>query len=197
MNRAKPEAYFSDFSLCHWPTNDSPSRLLMADDGKVWLFDFDGTTVGTFDAPNSDEHATARGTLVSFEAGRPPLLAVLVELDNWDRAVLYVYDGNGVILYQEVLDQACAALAALPDDDSGSEVLLVGGRGTVWEYRAPKQTRSRLAGADCRFAVFLIGVETNGSPFVEPTSVFRSPIGSSVKALSHTQRGSPSSQMHW
>jgi hypothetical protein len=73
---------------------------------------------------------------VSFEAGKPPHLAVLADLDNWDRAILYVYDGNGVIVYQEVIDQSCAALAAMPGDEAGSEVLLVGGRGMVWEYRA-------------------------------------------------------------
>ncbi|MFO1092231.1 MAG: hypothetical protein U0992_02820 [Planctomycetaceae bacterium] len=135
LNRSQPGAYFSDFSLCHWPTNDDPIRLLVTRDSKVWLFDFDGTTVAKFDAPNSDDDETARGTLVSFKAGQPPHLAVLVELDKWDRAILFVYDSEGVIVYQEVIDQACAALATMAGGKAGSEVLLVGGRGMVWEYR--------------------------------------------------------------
>ena len=53
IGQVNPGPYFSDFSLCRWPTNDDPSRLLLAEDGQIWLFDFDGTTVAQFDAPNS------------------------------------------------------------------------------------------------------------------------------------------------
>jgi hypothetical protein len=135
LTRAQPGTYFSDFSLCRWPTDDDPLRLLVADEGRSWLFDFKGATIKQLEAPNSDRHGTARGTLVSFEKGRPPCLAVLVEFDNWDRAILYVYDGDGAIVYQEIISTACAALAAAPAGASEREVLLVGGRGTVWEYR--------------------------------------------------------------
>lgn len=43
------------------------------------------------------------------------------------------------LLYQEVIGEACASLAAVPRSDAETERLLVGGRGHVWEYGVKKQ----------------------------------------------------------
>ena len=135
LNRANPGPYLSDFSLCRWPTNSDPLRLLLAEDDQVWLFDFDGATVASFSASKAGSDGEARGTLVSFKESQRPHLAVLVDRDNLDRAILYVYDSTGTLVFEEIIGESCAALAATPLDETGAEVLLIGGHGMVWEYR--------------------------------------------------------------
>jgi hypothetical protein len=50
----------------------------------------------------------------------------------WDRSVLFIHEIDGPLVYQEVLDENCGAILAVPSGDA--EHLLVGCQGRVWEY---------------------------------------------------------------
>jgi hypothetical protein len=135
LSRARPAAYFSGFSLCRWPSKTDRQYALLSGKDAIWLFDFQGRTVARFDAPGSPFLGQARGLPVLIKRGAPEYLAVLVELKNWDRSIMYVYDPKGSIVYQEILPEACASIAAIALDKSGAESILVGGKGEVWEYK--------------------------------------------------------------
>jgi len=133
VKRAKPAAYFSDFSLCRWPTKKDSESLLLAENDTIWLFDFDGKTVAQFDAPGCGTLGHARGTLVKFANEEPEYLAVVAEFDNWQRSVLYVYKQDKTLVYQEVLGELCASISTIPDGEE-AEMLLLGGAGRIWKY---------------------------------------------------------------
>ncbi|HET6454662.1 MAG TPA: VCBS repeat-containing protein [Armatimonadota bacterium] len=130
-----PGPYFSSFSLVRFPANTSQQYLLLAEDNYTWLFDFDARTVRKLPAPDCGDLGDAFGTPVTLVKGKPHL-AILVEYHNWDRSILYVYDPSGKLVYQEVIPEDCAAIAALALDNSGTEALLIGAPGKVLKYVA-------------------------------------------------------------
>ena len=59
---------------------------------------------------------------------------MVVNFAGLPRSVLYVFDQNGALVYQEVLPESCGSILAVSFDDSGSEGLLIGGEQEVWQY---------------------------------------------------------------
>lgn len=137
VNTAKPRAYFSDFTLCHWPTRRDPWHSLSAEGDKIWLLRFDGSVACELPAPLAGTLGEAYGTPAKLRKGEPEYLAVVVAFYLWDRSILYIYDGAGKLTYQETLPEMCSAIAAVPDESSGLETLLVGGDSRVLQYAAP------------------------------------------------------------
>lgn len=135
LSRARPPAYFSGFSLCNWPAKQDRVYALLAEDDTVWVLEFDGKAAAKFDAPRCGSLGHARGTAVKLERSEPEYLAVVVEFTNWERSILYLYDSTRTLVYQEIIPERCASIAAMSLDRSDTEVLLVGGEGKVWEYR--------------------------------------------------------------
>lgn len=136
ISRVDPAPYFSDFSLCRWPTHKAPDFALLSEDDKIWLFDFKGKVVAQFDAPHCGTLGNARGTPVRLKSDEPPYLAVVVEFSNWERSILYVYEASGNLTYQEIIAEGCPSIAALPLHSPTQETLLVGGKDKVWQYKA-------------------------------------------------------------
>jgi hypothetical protein len=134
LRRGRPAAYFSHFSLCRWPGKKDRPYALLSEDDAIWLFDFDGKTVAQFKAPRAGSLGDARGLPVKLYRNKPECLAVVVEFENWDRSIIYVYDSKGTLLYQEILPEACASIGGITLDRSGAETILVGGNGRVWQY---------------------------------------------------------------
>ena len=134
LSREEAPAYFSDFSLCPWPSKQGPTLLLYAEDDTVWILDFRAKAVAKLKAPESGELGEARGTPVRLRAGQADYLAVAVSYPVWHRAILYLYDPNGKLVYQEILPEACDSIAALALGRADREVILGGGRGEVWKY---------------------------------------------------------------
>lgn len=137
VKQSKPVAYFSDFSLCRWPTKKSSELLLLAEKDIIWLFDFSGKTVAQFDAQGCGKLGHARGTLVRFAEEQPEFLAVVFEIQSWQRSVFYVYRQDKTLVYQEVLDDQCASIATIPAGEA-EETLLLGGTGRIWQYSLTK-----------------------------------------------------------
>lgn len=136
VRRAKPASYFSDFSLCRWPSRTARQFLLSAEDDKVWIFDYDGKTLAMLDAPDAGNLGHAHGAPVRLRAGEAESLAVIVEFSNWNVSVLYVYRPDETLLYQEVIADTCQSIAVLPREGSDIDDFLIGGTGTVWKYAA-------------------------------------------------------------
>ena len=76
----------------------------------------------------------ARGVPIKLESGQPDYFAVIVEYSIWERSILYVYNSSKELVYHEILPEVCASITAISLDDSGTEVLLIGGEGQIWTY---------------------------------------------------------------
>jgi hypothetical protein len=156
LSAVTPAAYFSHFALCRWPTGEDSTRAVVADKDTIWLFDFRGQTVAQFKAPRSGSANNIHAVTVKLRPDAPEYLAALVEFQIWHRSVLYLFDPSGALVYQEVLPDACGALARVPLENGSGEALLVGGRNRVWQYRAipgTPQVEARPAPATVRPAL--------------------------------------------
>lgn len=146
INRAKPDIYFSEFFLCKWPILQGQEYVLTWDeeDETIKLLDFYGKIKKQFSAPGIVWGMGVRGVPVRLKRGRPEYLAVIVELrGRWHRSVLYVYDFTGTLVFQEIIAETCKSVAALPSDKPEEEMLLVGGEGRVWRYKAADITSGK------------------------------------------------------
>ncbi len=143
INRARPAAYFSHFSLCRWPTTKDGEYALLSENDTIWLFDFEGKTAARFPAPKCGILGEARGTSVKIMRGQPEYFAVVVGFRSWKRGILYVYDSAKTLVYQEILPEECASLGVISLDDNETETLLIGGTGRVWQYKAGKALATR------------------------------------------------------
>ena len=136
IHKAKPAPYFSSFSLCRWPNKESPQYALLAENDIIWAFDFFGKSVAHFDAPICGTQGHARGVPTKFQSDRPEYFAVVVEFRNWGKSILYVYGPDKKLVYQEIIPEACQAIASLSFNSKSGEHLLVGCYGKVWKYSA-------------------------------------------------------------
>jgi hypothetical protein len=143
ISRAKTAPYFSDFSICRWPTKKDREYALLAEDDTIWLFDFDGKSVKQYRAPNCGSLGEVKGTSFSTGVEGSEYFAVIVNFSNWKRSNLYIYDSSGELKYHEILPEASAAITAFSLDSTDQEALLVGGEGRVWKYRIMNREISR------------------------------------------------------
>ena len=107
------------------------------EDERIWVLDAAGATVATRVAPRATRTFDAYGTPVRGKADQAELFAVVGTYAPWKRSVLYVYAPDGALLYQEILADVCAGIAALPALDGRPDSLLVGCDGVVWRYDLP------------------------------------------------------------
>jgi len=137
ISSGSSSGYFSGFSLCQWPTKKDRLYALSAEGNAVWILNFNGSSAARFDAPNAGDLGEARGVPIKLQQSAPEYLAVVVNLDQWDRSLLYIYDRSGKLRYQEVLGESCPSIAAIPDAKSVTDILLVGGQSRVLQYSIP------------------------------------------------------------
>jgi hypothetical protein len=158
IKTAKIPFYLGHFSLCQNPDVKAPPQILAYDNRGFHLIDFDGHVTSRLDAPlsklkksqpetievpgmdptvlDTDEIYKTEAVWVKLVKDQPAYLAVLAWFAVMDRALFYVYDAQGKLVYQEVLpEQSSASLAVLPSEDASQPPsLLVGGEETVWQY---------------------------------------------------------------
>jgi hypothetical protein len=117
----------SEFGLISWPGSDSKLNILLTEEGKIRIVDFNGATLMQLDAPGCRTFGELKALTVKLNKDEPAYLAVRKSLHP-DLSVLYVYAADGKLVYQktEVNNGLLApALAAIPSID-GAERLLVG-----------------------------------------------------------------------
>jgi hypothetical protein len=131
----RPPAYFSGFSVSRWPTSKDREYALFVEGDVIRLLRFDASVAKELPAPNAGMLGTARGGPVVLSAGGRPFFATVVEFRQNSPSVLYVHDDAGRLVYQEVLGDSCPSIAAMRLGGAKTETLLVGGTGTVWQYK--------------------------------------------------------------
>lgn len=135
LKRVGTRGYFSSFSLCAWPDSAGIQYPFYAADDSAYILDYDGSTLVQLDTPDCGSLAEAYGTTVRFVADQEPYIACIVDYELSDTGILYICDSTGTLVYQEVMPESCAAIAAIPEGDGASEYLVVGGTRAVWSYR--------------------------------------------------------------
>jgi len=135
----------STFTLIRWPNKNSALKLMTFEEDCFNIYDISGNKLITLPTEKHDDmNQTIKATTVKFNNNQPEYIAALLyglyPLDVF----LYVFDSEGKLVHEEkVLDTKPSiryrsheggALAALPLHNDGSDVLLVGNHGTVWQY---------------------------------------------------------------
>ena len=134
LKQKQPGPYFSDFTLCSWPTLIDRKFPILAEDDQIWLFDFDGSILTKMPAPDSGSQGNAYGTPFVYSKDGKNGLAVLVNLTMWNQAILYVYDSTNQLIFREIINDNCESIATIKDLKSGKDVILVGSFGKIWSY---------------------------------------------------------------
>jgi len=133
LSRTSPEIYLAHFSLTSWHDNLQRNKLIAAEEGALYVLSMNGQTVAKLPAPESKTGtAEAKGTPVHFAKGMP-FYAGIVRHRQWDRTLLYIYDSQNRIVYDEVIDHDCGALQTVTEAKD-VESLLLGCDGTVMKY---------------------------------------------------------------
>jgi hypothetical protein len=153
--RYLPDHYVSDFALTRWGTESQASHILIpskeAGDGCckpiILVLDARGKTVNRFDAPLGNFMQLTKGTPVRY-AKQAAYYAAVQSKGAWRRSMLFLYDADGKIAYQEILADSCLAIAALPEKEG--DRLLVGCSGKIWEYSPTTEGTNAQAESDAR-----------------------------------------------
>lgn len=152
--------YLWHLSLCRRPGVNGPPQNLAVRDGSLWLIDLNGKNYSKFDAPlssiklekprklprlpgqdemldDTDDVYRAKGIWIKLKKDQPEYLAVLATFAALDRALFYVYDHTGKLVYHEILPEEGNGIAVLKQEgDNGPEAVLIAGETTVWHYAA-------------------------------------------------------------
>jgi hypothetical protein len=136
---------------------DQPAHSLFFDDNMFGLFDLDGNLEAKYEAPYSEvkysfrdpkksETAldkakyvfSAQAEKIRINEQGDELLAVLAELSGDDmdaKSMLYVYDGAGKIVYQELFDDSVTELRVAPSASRiGTEDVIILDDRNIWRY---------------------------------------------------------------
>lgn len=132
VGHSKPETYVSHFALTAWDDQPTRNDLISAANRSLYVLTMRGQTLAVLPAPGTAGVDEVRGTPVHWSASDMNYAAV-VRHSMWARSVLYIYDKQQQVIYQEVLDHDCGALFAEPNS-SGNQDLLLGCDGFVWKY---------------------------------------------------------------
>src|SRR5260370_410489 len=144
ITRYLPDHYVSEFALTRWGAESQASHILIpskeSGDGcckpVILVLDAGGKTVIHFDAPLGDLMHRTQGTPVHFPR-EPAYYAVLQTNGPLNRSLLFLYDAEGKIAYQEILAEACFGIASMPEKTG--DRLLVGCSGKISEYSPTTQ----------------------------------------------------------
>jgi len=134
-----PGKHVAHFALTRWGQETEANHLLIpvraADTdckhATFFVLDSDGSAVAQLDAPLGCLLNRIAGTPVHFSA-EAESYAVLQTGTALGRSLLYLYDAQGKLVYQEVIGKACGGLAATPGELG--ERFLVGCGSTILEY---------------------------------------------------------------
>jgi len=135
--RYLPDHYVSGFALTRWGAESQSRHILIpsqeAGEGKssILVLDADGKSVIRLDDPLGDLMHLTHGTPVHFPK-EAAYYAVLQTNGSLKRSILFLYDSEGTIAYQEILADACLSIASMPE--KSADRLLVGCSGNILEY---------------------------------------------------------------
>ena len=131
--------YVSDFALTRWGVESQARHILIpskeSNDGcckpVILVLNAKGKTVIHLDAPLGDLMHMTHGTPVHFSK-KTPYYAVLQTNGPLNRSMLFLYDTDGKITYQEIIAESCSSIASMPE--KMGDRLLIGCSGDILEY---------------------------------------------------------------
>jgi hypothetical protein len=134
-----PGFYVSEFALTRWGEEGKADHILVpvtetrGDCCKpsIVILDAQGKKVADLDNRLGDLFDRFSGSPIRFEEGAE-YFAVLENDYPKDRSMLLLYGQDGHIVYQEILGESCAGMAAYMKENG--EKLLVGCAAKIWEY---------------------------------------------------------------
>ncbi len=131
--------FFTQFSMCPWPSRDGQSHLLIPSNKHISLVALDGETVLRGTAPGTNIVDHVWGVPVRLRATGPSYLATVTISLKFDTSFLRIHDADGELLFERATnltddDAIWPGLAAWQPPGEKHEVLLVGGNGKVWRY---------------------------------------------------------------
>jgi hypothetical protein len=115
-----------------WKDDPNPNKVVAVDEASGYILTMEGKTLARLAAPGNTSIAEPKGTPVHFLEGVPDYV-FLLRHSLWTRSLLYIYDANDHLIYNEILDHDCAALRAVPAQN-GVEDLLLGCNGFIEKY---------------------------------------------------------------
>ncbi len=101
------------------------------------LFTLDGARVMQLIAPSLENQllfVPARSAVLRFPGRSESYLVFSTRLYSHPRTALHVFDVNGTLVYQELLENQHGGLAVIPDASGRTRALLVGGRDDILQY---------------------------------------------------------------
>ncbi|MFC1754641.1 hypothetical protein ACFL96_14795 [Thermoproteota archaeon] len=140
ISKNKLSFYFSNFSVCNWPTKEDQQYVLAAGEGKIWVLDFEGKAVMELEASGCDSVGDIKAVPIKFKEEEHEYFAVINEVSHQQgRSILYIYDSKGELVYKEVFRGGFTTVAAISLDNLEVETLFVGGEGEIWQYGFKKE----------------------------------------------------------
>jgi len=131
VSSAQPASgYLSDFAVTDWK-KDRQRRLVACGDDAAFVFGLEGPATAKLPAEHCNYLWEPQATPVRFARGQT-WFAVLAAHGYWGRSLLYLYDDQNRLQYQEILGEKCGALTVVSDGDR--EKLLAGCDSQVWQY---------------------------------------------------------------
>jgi predicted Zn finger-like uncharacterized protein len=135
----------SEFAVIRWPNGEAQPNILLTEEGKIRLVNLQGETAMSLDAPGCKTYGAVKAITAKFKKDKPPFLVVRKSLHP-DIFVLYVYDAEGMLVYQrtEVTDGGrIPTLVTVPANETGAEKLLVGGTTKDFKAQVSEYTLTR------------------------------------------------------
>lgn len=142
------------FAIAPWPLVRPSPHILQRDGDQIRLWTPAGRPAASLPAPVWNEQGRVLAAALAPRGSPAVWLAVLDVFSTEGLSVLSVFDGGGRRVYDEVMEEPCAALGSLERPGEVGSDLLVGCTGRVWRYgrdgaRVPNATvAARLEAGD-------------------------------------------------
>lgn len=119
------------FAVSQIPGDMAKDRLFIVSDNLIEVSEVSGANITNLRAPMAASVFNPEVEHINIKGSKRPYFAVLLKTKS-ERSLLYIYDPDGHLIYHEVIGEDCSSLLSIPDHSEG--VLLVGGKGKVFEY---------------------------------------------------------------
>jgi len=124
---------FGSFATVAWPDARGARRLMGEANGQLQIVDFEGKVLARFDATGLWGQSPA--TVVRLAPDRPYFAVGSTIKATMQLSRLKIFEPGMAPLYEEVFGSAHLPVAALGDDTTGRERLLVGSGSQVWSLQ--------------------------------------------------------------
>lgn len=152
--RYLPGGYVGEFAITRWGAETQPTHILAPNEIKneadplrreFFILDPHGKIVSHFESPLGALLPRLKGTPVSFR-GENSYYSLLQSYSPANRSLLSLFDGKSHLVYEEILDANCGAVASVLQ--GSNELLLVGCEDKIWAYALLPDTKDSSKRAD-------------------------------------------------